>query len=112
MHTRHALILCTPDMHSSGTDPRIVVHGKDSQLRMHLTVSVRVVHPLAQDLIVRGPAGGVSYGNELFATSETYENYAEADSFNNVERVVVTAPAAGQHLVRVTAPRVMTAKQE
>ncbi len=67
---------------------------------------------MVQDLLVRGPANDVSYGNELFATSETYRGYPEADNVNNVERVVRPSPSAGQYLVRITAPRVMTATQK
>ncbi len=65
-----------------------------------------------QDLMVRTPSNDVSYGNELFATSETYNRYPEVDTFNNVERVVLPSPETGQHVVRITAPIVMTSNQE
>jgi hypothetical protein len=61
---------------------------------------------------VRSPSNQVHYGNELFATSETYKDYAQADDFNNVERVVYPPfVTPGQYIVRVTAPRVPTGSQ-
>ncbi len=65
-----------------------------------------------QDLTVLGPSNTAYFGNQLFGASEVYPRYPEADNVNNVERVVVPSPPAGTYVVRVTAPRVMTASQK
>ena len=61
---------------------------------------------------MRDASNRAYFGNHMFASSESTKDYPEADNVNNVERVDIPNPTAGQYVVRVTAPRVMTASQK